>query len=194
MADLVVTPANVGVGSSAKVATVLAGEAIDRGEWVYYDALTSKYMLADNTDADRSVAVGQAQSAAAADGDYFILMRSGEGIPGATLNLGEEYYLSSTPGKRPPSAISILAITSCLCSAPRRPQPQKSSSIRPGFSSRCMSTERKYCLCTTAIRCVPILTWVLVSSSRIRNFASVGSTLLSSQDRAGLKELEREMH
>ena len=102
MADLVVTPANVGVGSSAKVATVLAGEAIDRGEWVYYDALTSKYMRADNTDADRSVAVGQAQSAAAADGDYFILMRSGEGIPGATLNLGEEYYLSSTPGKAAP--------------------------------------------------------------------------------------------
>lgn len=98
MADLSVTAANVGIAGDAKLVSGIAGEAITRGQPVYYDATLGKYFKAVNDDSAKATVVGIAQSGAAADGDYFIVQKTGSLITGATMTKGELYYVSATGG------------------------------------------------------------------------------------------------
>lgn len=109
MADLSITAANVGIGASAKLVTGTAGEAITRGQAVYYDSATKKYMKAVNDASGTAAVVGVAQSEAAADGDYIIIQKSGGILPGATMTKGQLYYLSATAGGICPFADLIAA-------------------------------------------------------------------------------------
>ena len=108
MADLTVTAANVGVASENDVVLIVgvAGEAIDRGEVVYYDSGVSppKYKLAANDTANKATATGLAQSESAADGDEIIIQMAGKVKAGATLTKGEIYYVSANAGKIAPFA------------------------------------------------------------------------------------------
>lgn len=102
MANLTQTAADVGVVDSAtRVATVQAGEAITQGQPVYL--LSNKYYRADASTAAEAAATGIAISPAATDG-YFLVASSGKVDVGATLTVGETYYVSDTAGAIMPSA------------------------------------------------------------------------------------------
>tara|TARA_R100000152_G_C6781589_1_gene216433 strand:- start:5986 stop:6402 length:417 start_codon:yes stop_codon:yes gene_type:complete len=106
MADLSITAANVGVASSTcKTVTVQAGEAITRGMAVYLDGTNSnKAMKALNTAAASTTIYGIANDEAAADGDYISVITTGTIKTGASMTVGQAYYLSTNAGKICPFA------------------------------------------------------------------------------------------
>jgi hypothetical protein len=107
MADLTVTEANVGLSNVAGAQTevVQVAEAIAKGEVYYKDSSNSnKARLADADGTGTQAAVGIALTAAGADGDYIVGIKSGSYEPGATLSTGQAYYLSATAGKIAPYA------------------------------------------------------------------------------------------
>ena len=106
MADLSITAANVGVASSiTKVVVIEAAEAITRGMAVYRNGSNSnKATKAINTASASTAVYGIAQSESAADGDFIAVATSGTIITGASMTVGQLYYLSSTAGKLMPYA------------------------------------------------------------------------------------------
>lgn len=105
MADLVITAANVVAGTGAKKVSGTAGATITAGQVVYLDSTTSTYKLADTdsgTAAVRSPA-GIALHAASASQPLTVLT-SGPVTIGATVAVGDVYYLSGTAGGLAPFA------------------------------------------------------------------------------------------
>ena len=100
MSDLSITGANVGVATSTtKVAVIEAAEAITRGMAVYRNGSNSnKATKAINTATASTAVYGIAISESAADGDFIAVATSGTVISGASMTVGQAYYLSNTAG------------------------------------------------------------------------------------------------
>lgn len=105
MADLSITAANVVAGSGAKKATGTAGATITAGQVVYFDRTDSKYKLAD-TDSATAAARSPAGIAlhASANNQPLTVLTSGPVTIGATVAVGDVYYLSGTAGGLAPVA------------------------------------------------------------------------------------------
>jgi hypothetical protein len=105
MADLSVTAANVVAGSGAKKATGTAGATITAGQVVYFDSTTSTYKLADTDSATAAVRspAGIALHGATS-GQPLTVLTSGPVAIGATVAVGDVYYLSGTAGGLAPFA------------------------------------------------------------------------------------------
>ena len=105
MADLSITAANVVAGSGAKKVTGTAGATITAGQVVYYDSTTSTYKLADTDSATAAVRspAGIALNGASANQPVTVLT-SGPVTIGATVAVGDVYYLSGTAGGLAPFA------------------------------------------------------------------------------------------
>jgi hypothetical protein len=105
MADLSITAANVIAGSGAKKVTGTAGATITAGQVVYFDASTSSYKLADTDSATADVRspAGLALNGAAT-GQPVTVHISGPLTIGATVAVGDVYYLSGTAGGLAPFA------------------------------------------------------------------------------------------
>lgn len=105
MADLTITAANVALGGSGtSVRVVQVGESVTQGETGYLNNTDNKHYLAD---ADDSETTANADclflSPASADG-YAVAVFSGPVNVGATLTVGEQYYVSDTAGGIKPAA------------------------------------------------------------------------------------------
>lgn len=100
MSDLVITAANVRASDKAKKRSGKFGATVTQGQSVYEDTGdSSKFKLADNNaSAATSKCVGVALNAGANNQDAIIVEEDPEFTPGATLTVGESYYLSATPG------------------------------------------------------------------------------------------------
>lgn len=130
MADLVQTPANVGVGTSnSTLKNVRAGEAIVQGEPVYLHT-DGKYYKADASVQATAAVVGIALTAAAADG-YFVMQSAGSVNLGATLAVGELYVVSATAGKVAPFSdlatddwVSVIGFASSTSLVLLQPSPK----------------------------------------------------------------------
>jgi hypothetical protein len=105
MADLSITAANVVAGSGAKKVTGTAGATITAGQVVYFDSTTSTYKLADTDSATAAVRspAGLALNGASANQPVAVLT-SGPVTIGATVAVGDVYYLSGTAGGLAPFA------------------------------------------------------------------------------------------
>jgi hypothetical protein len=105
MADLSITAASVVAGSGAKKAAGTAGAAITAGQVVYLDTATNTYKLADTDSATAAVRspVGIALHAASAN-QPLTIVTSGPVTIGATVAVGDVYYLSGTAGGLAPFA------------------------------------------------------------------------------------------
>ena len=106
MAALSITPTNVVLDfSTASVKRDKnAGETITAGQAVCWDADNKVYMLADNNDADKYQAVGIALHGAHNGSPLAIVENADDLDIGATLVLGEAYFLGDTPGSIVPKA------------------------------------------------------------------------------------------
>jgi len=95
MADLSITAANVGVGSTAILRIVQVGETVSHSQPVYLKTSDGKYWKddADLADENRGITL----TAASADG-YAVIITDGDFRPGATLVVGETYIVSATAG------------------------------------------------------------------------------------------------
>ena len=100
MADISITGANFGIASSTcKAVQVQVGEAITRGMPVYLDGTNNnKAMKALNTATASTAVYGFAASESAADGDYILVVTTGVIKTGASMTVGQAYYLSTTAG------------------------------------------------------------------------------------------------
>ncbi len=105
MADLSITSASVVAGSGAKKVTGTAGVAVTAGQVVYLDSTTTTYKLADTDSATAAVRspAGIALHAAAANQPLTVLT-SGPVTIGATVAVGDVFYLSGTAGGLAPFA------------------------------------------------------------------------------------------
>lgn len=106
MTDLVITPASVISGSGATVDRAgLAGATITAGQVVYWDAATTRYLLADNNSATvlARVPTGIALTGAAS-GQPIAVHQAGDITIGATLSPGVAYYLGDVAGSICPVA------------------------------------------------------------------------------------------
>lgn len=105
MADLSITAASVVAGSGAKKVTGTAGASITAGQVVYLDSSTSTYKLADTDSATAAVRspAGIALNGAAS-GQPITVCTSGPVTIGATVAVGDVYYLSGTAGGLAPVA------------------------------------------------------------------------------------------
>jgi hypothetical protein len=98
MANYTITTANVAIAeSNVRTTVVQVGEAVTEGTAVYLDTTTSKFMLADATDATKANIAGVIISPAALDG-YALLQTTKKYIAGTTLVAGDPVYLSATAG------------------------------------------------------------------------------------------------
>lgn len=98
MSDLSVTAANVGIKGPCVLKSVQVGESVTQGQPGYYNVSDSLYYQADaNASAAAANAVGIFLSAASTNG-WAIFAQSGSINPGATLTVGETYYVSATKG------------------------------------------------------------------------------------------------
>lgn len=99
MADLSITAASVAAGSGAKKVNGIAGAALTAGQVVYLDSTTDTYKLAD-TDSATAAARSPAGIAlhAAASGQPIAVHTSGPITIGATVVVGDAYWLSGTAG------------------------------------------------------------------------------------------------
>lgn len=99
MADLSITAASVAAGSGAKKVNGIAGAALTAGQVVYLDATTDTYKLAD-TDSATAAARSPAGIAlhAAASGQPIAVHTSGPITIGATVAVGDAYWLSGNAG------------------------------------------------------------------------------------------------
>lgn len=105
MADLSQTAANVAIaGAGVSTRVVQVGEAVTQGQPGYLNSSDVKYYQAD---ADASAATanvaGVFLTPAAADG-YAVIATLGPINVGATLTVGESYYVSDTKGGIKPSS------------------------------------------------------------------------------------------
>lgn len=104
MADISVTAANVGYKGPCRVRVVQVGENVTQGQCGYYNVGDSLYYKADaNASAAASAAVGVFTSAASING-WASIVDSGPINPGATLTVGETYFVSATAGGIAPAA------------------------------------------------------------------------------------------
>ena len=121
MADLVITPANVGINvANPDVQVVQIGETVSQGQGVYLKLSDQKYWLADATGSDTSNVYGVALTGGGAD-DFVIVMRGGQMNIGATLTVGETYVVSATSGGVAPigdlvstNYVSILGVATAV--------------------------------------------------------------------------------
>lgn len=103
MADLTVTAANVVKGTpEPTLITGIAGEAVTAGQPGYLDSTTGKYMRAQSDSAVKAAAKGVFLNNAALD-QPCDLVAAGNYNPGATVVIGETYYVSGTVGGIQPS-------------------------------------------------------------------------------------------
>lgn len=105
MVDLVITAANVVSGSGSRVLHGTAGATITAGQVLYLDTATSSYKLADTDSATAAVRspAGVALNAAAS-GQPIAVHVSGPLTVGATVAVGDVYFLSGTAGGIAPAA------------------------------------------------------------------------------------------
>lgn len=105
MADLSITAANVVAGSGAKKVTGTAGATITAGQVVYFDTTDSKYKLADTDSATAAVRspAGIALNGAS-NNQPLTVLTAGPVTIGATVAVGDVYYLSGNPGGLAPFA------------------------------------------------------------------------------------------
>ena len=105
MTDLVITAASVVAGSGAKKVSGTAGATITAGQVVYLEAATKTYKLADTDSATAEVRspAGIALHAAAS-GQPLTVLTSGPVTIGATVAVGDVYYLSGNAGGLAPLA------------------------------------------------------------------------------------------
>ena len=108
MADLSQTAASVTVKATGSVSIVVGGEAITQGMPVYLNSSDGEHYKADRTtSATTAAAVGIALTPCDADGDYFVIAKTGTTVDlGATLTVGQTYVVSDSGGI---SAIADLA-------------------------------------------------------------------------------------
>ncbi|WP_291854881.1 hypothetical protein [Bradyrhizobium sp.] len=118
MVDIVVTPANVVGGADAERIQGVAGATVLAGQVVYRDSVTRRFLLADNNSATPDVRnpIGIALHGAS-NGQPLAVQTGGDLNVGATLVVGETYYLSDTPGGICPEAdlvtgefVSVLGV------------------------------------------------------------------------------------
>lgn len=98
MAALTITAANVAWVSGTKNASYNAGAAITAGQAVYLDSATSTWKLAD---ADASAATADCAGIAlctGVSGQPMVVQTDGTITIGATMTLGEVYFVSTTAG------------------------------------------------------------------------------------------------
>jgi hypothetical protein len=102
MADLTQTAANVRITSTSLVTIVNAGETVTPGMPGYKLAADSEYYKASSstsiTAAADGIFIGDAD-----DGDRVSFCTKGDMDIGATLVIGESYFVSNTTGKIMPS-------------------------------------------------------------------------------------------
>lgn len=105
MSNLSQTAANVKLGGANTITrNVQYGESVTQGMPVYKKSSDGKYYKADaNVTAAEAAAVGIAISPNATDG-YGVIATSGPVDLGATLTVGETYYVSDTAGAIMPAA------------------------------------------------------------------------------------------
>jgi hypothetical protein len=105
MADLSITAANVIAGSGAKIVHGTAGASITAGQVLYLDSAAGTYKLAD-TDSATAAARSPAGIAlnAAGTGQPVAVLTAGPITIGATVAVGDVYYLSGTAGGLAPVA------------------------------------------------------------------------------------------
>jgi len=108
MADLIITPANVKNDTTlpCQTKTGIAGGTITAGQPLYADAADSnKVKAADsNVSAALAAVVGIAAHGATLDQPITYFVPLGDFNPGASVTIGETYYLSETVGGIQPSA------------------------------------------------------------------------------------------
>jgi hypothetical protein len=97
MVDVVITAADVKMGSNADVRHGVAGEEIAAGDAVFLDTTDSKIKLSDNDAAGKKTVSGIALNGAAVD-QPIAYQRGGDLNIGGTLEPGTSYYLSDTAG------------------------------------------------------------------------------------------------
>lgn len=98
MADLVITAANVAVGTGAVTASGTAGATITAGQCVYLDPADSKLKLADASVAGTSDTTKGIALHAATNNQPLTYQIGGEMNLGATLVAGFHYFVSDTAG------------------------------------------------------------------------------------------------
>jgi hypothetical protein len=105
MADLSITAASVIAGSGAKIVHGTAGASITAGQVLYLDSAAGTYKLADTDSATAAVRspAGIALHAASS-GQPIAVLTSGPITIGATVAVGDVYYLSGTAGGLAPVA------------------------------------------------------------------------------------------
>ena len=104
MADLTITAGNLSADSTATTASGTAGEDIDVGEVVALHASNGKLMLAVNSDATLSKALGIALNNASDGQRLNYLVRGLLNTTSALGTNGEVYCLSGNSGKIAPEA------------------------------------------------------------------------------------------
>lgn len=99
MANLTITAANVGVGSSVRVRTVPVGEAITHAQPLYLHT-DNKYYRADaNASAAAAAATAISITSSSADGHVVVVETENALVNlGSTLVVGETYVVSATAG------------------------------------------------------------------------------------------------
>jgi hypothetical protein len=105
MADLSITAASVIAGSGAKILHGTAGAAVTAGQVLYLDSAAGTYKLAD-TDSATTAARSPAGLAlhASGTGQPIAVLTAGPVTIGATVAVGDVYYLSGTAGGLAPFA------------------------------------------------------------------------------------------
>ena len=105
MADLTITAANVIAGSGAKIVHGTAGASVTAGQVLYLDSAAGTYKLAD-TDSATVAARSPAGIAlhASATNQPIAVLTAGPITIGATVAVGDAYYLSGNAGGLAPVA------------------------------------------------------------------------------------------
>ena len=104
MVDLVQTAANVVKGSNAKVTPGTIGETVTAGMCAVRDATTKKFMKSDSNAATTLRRVDGIFLNSGSLNQPCMIQTEGQINLGATLVVGERYFLSDTAGQIIPSA------------------------------------------------------------------------------------------
>lgn len=104
MADLSITAANMNIYDDTGYSRVQGGEAITAGQPVYKKAADGLYYKAQSDTAAKSHSEGIAITPCNTANDYFLIANLGGLDLGATLTIGETYYVSGTAGGIQPAA------------------------------------------------------------------------------------------
>lgn len=103
MVDLVITPANVLEGTSARKQSKTAGANITQGDSVYVDSVDQLQAALKGVDAASAAAVGIALNSAES-GQPCTFQSGGDIDVGATLAVGETYVVGAAAGGIAPVA------------------------------------------------------------------------------------------